>query len=173
MAAMQPVEPPDAHHLRAAQGWLELGDHRESLVELDRISPEFRNHPEVLAARWSALAAVKDWEACVEAANLLVQAAPESLAGWIDRSYSLHELKRTTEAAALLHPAVELFPKAWLVRYNLACYASQLGNLTEAWDWLQSAIELGDTKEVVAMALEDRDLAPIREKVVARKRREA
>lgn len=44
------------------------------------------------------------------------------------------------------------------MRYNLACYACQLGNLKEPWDWLKKAMELANTKEVKLMVLEDPDL---------------
>ena len=45
---MTPLEHPDVHHLRAAQGWLELGNHLEADKELDEIAPELRAHPDVL-----------------------------------------------------------------------------------------------------------------------------
>lgn len=45
---MTPLEHPDVHHLRAAQGWLELGNHLEADKELERITPQLRAHPDVL-----------------------------------------------------------------------------------------------------------------------------
>jgi hypothetical protein len=47
------------------------------------------------------------------------------------------------------------------MRNNLACYACQLGNLKQARDWLQKAIDLANTKEVKLMALSDPDLEPL------------
>jgi hypothetical protein len=41
---MKSLEHPDSLHLRAAQGWLELGDHLEANEELERISPPLRVH---------------------------------------------------------------------------------------------------------------------------------
>jgi hypothetical protein len=35
-------------------------------------------------------------------------------------------------AADLLVPAAVIFPKEWLIRYDLACYACQLGKREEA-----------------------------------------
>ena len=61
----------------------------------------------------------------------------------------------------MLLPAVELFPKLWLVPYNLACYCAQLGRLQEARQWLKKAFKLGDAKEVKLMALDDPDLEPL------------
>jgi hypothetical protein len=48
-----------------------------------------------------------------------------------------------------------------IIRYNLACYACQLGNLKEARHWLKRAIDLAGTKQVKLMALEDPDLEPL------------
>ena len=47
-----PLEAPDSHHLRAAQGWLELGDWQSANAELENISPQVRVHPDVLEIRW-------------------------------------------------------------------------------------------------------------------------
>ncbi len=168
---MKPLQPPDSHYLRAAQGWLELGDHREAAAELERISTRCRNRPEVLEVRWAISAATKDWPACIDTAAALVKLAPQSPAGWIHRSFALHELKRTKEAAELLLPAVKLFPDNWLVRYNLACYACQMGEHAQAWDWLQNAFELGDEHQIRLMALEDGDLKPLRKRIAAAEHR--
>ena len=58
-------------------------------------------------------------------------------------------------------PVLDKFPKEYIMRYNLACYAAQLGNLKEARDWLQKAIDLAGTNEVKLMALNDPDLEPL------------
>ena len=74
-------------------------------------------------------------------------------------SFALHELKRTKEAYERLRPVIDRFPGEWMMRYNLACYACQLGNLKEAWSWLEKASELGDPN-VKLLALGDKDLEP-------------
>jgi hypothetical protein len=40
--------PDDALHLSAAIGWLELGNHIEANEDLEKITPDFREHPDVL-----------------------------------------------------------------------------------------------------------------------------
>ena len=162
---MKPIEPPDTHHLLAAQGWLGLGNHVEADAELARISPALRNHPDVLEASWGVHAAKKNWPLCVETAAELVKLAPDRPEGWIHRSYALHELGKTMEAAALLERAVDLFPGEWLIRYNMACYACRMENEREALDWLRKAMKLGDAKRIRQMALEDPDLEPLRRKI--------
>jgi tetratricopeptide (TPR) repeat protein len=164
---MKALEPPDSHYVSAAQGWLDLGCPAEAGQELAKVVPSLQQHPDVLEVQWGILAATKDWPACLETATALVKIAPRRPLGWIHRSYALHELKRTSEATELLLPAVSLFPGHWLVRYNLACYACQLGKSAEAWNWLQNAFELGEEKEIRSMALEDPDLQELRDRIAA------
>ena len=158
---MKPFELRDQRHLEAAQGWFELGNCIEATDELDQITPEMRGHPSVLEVRYHIYAAAKKWEYAAEIAKAIAEFAPESPFGFIQRAYALHELKSTQEAWNVLLPVVEKFPKEHVIRYNLACYACQLGNLQAARDWLQKAIDLAGTNEVKLMALNDPDLEPL------------
>jgi predicted Zn-dependent protease len=155
------LDPPDASHLSAAVGWLQLGNWQEANEELEKITPAFRAHPFVLEARLGIYAKAKKWEQCAEIGNALVKTAPERIFGWLHRSYALHELKRTQEAADLLKPAADLFPGDWMMRYFLARYACRLGNKKEAWEWLEIAFDLCGAKEVKLLALDDSDLEPL------------
>src|ERR1044071_1726377 len=49
---MKPLVDSDLRQVRAAQGWLELGDYLSADAELDEITPELRAHPDVLKVRW-------------------------------------------------------------------------------------------------------------------------
>ena len=89
---------PDHHYLHAAEAWLELGNTEEASAEARRIAPEHALHPDVLNVRWQILSSQKDWDACLDVARAIIQSAPESAAGWIHLSYTLHELGRTQEA---------------------------------------------------------------------------
>jgi len=89
---MQPLEPPDAHHLSAAEGWLGLGNLAEARAELDRIAPALQNHPDVLDVRWSLLAEEKDWPAALALARTRLQLAPKSAAGWLHQAYALRRV---------------------------------------------------------------------------------
>jgi Flp pilus assembly protein TadD len=158
---MSGLEASDAHRLRAAEGWLELGNAAEAGRELDQIPAGEQSHPDVLEARWSVSAALRDWAAALAAAEQLVVKAPDRPSGWIDRSYSLHELNRSQEARDWLMPAVALFPKLETIPYNLACYECRLGRLAEARKWLAQALAVGRREEMVALASRDRDLEPL------------
>jgi DNA polymerase III alpha subunit (gram-positive type) len=60
---MKKLQSPDSHHLQAAIGWLELGNHLEANEELERIAPTLRVHPDVLEIRWEIFAKEKKWVA--------------------------------------------------------------------------------------------------------------
>ena len=94
---------------------------------------------------------------CKDIATALVQLAPERTIGWIHRSFALHEMKRTQEAYDKLKPALDIFEGEWLHLYNLACYTCLLGNVDEARELIEEAIELGG--DVVRLrALDDEHL---------------
>ena len=124
-----------------------------------------RGRPDVLVVRVAIYEAAKKWEYAAEIAKAISEFAPESPFGFIHQAYSLHELKRTQEAWNVLLPVVDKFPKEYIMRYNLACYACQLGNLKEARDWLKKAIDMAGTNEVKLMALDDPDLEPLWEEI--------
>jgi tetratricopeptide (TPR) repeat protein len=165
---MKPLQPPDTHFLKAAHGWLELGDHEEAGNEISRISPDGLKHPDVLETRWSVCAAGGSWETGLEVARQLVKVAPERTSGWIHQAYSIRRalpngLEQAWEA---LLPVYAQFPNEPIIPYNLACYTTQFGRLEEAWDWLEKAVKAaGDKAAIHRMALADPDLEPLHEKI--------
>jgi hypothetical protein len=157
---VQRLTPPDSHHLRAAQGWLELGNHAEANEEIQNISAKFRAHPDVLEIQWQIYAHARKWDACVDIGNALMTADPGRSSGWIHHSFALHVLKRTEEAYMHLATVADDFPENWTIPYNLACYCAQLGRCNEAKDWFKKAIAIDD-KEVPKMGIDDSDLKPL------------
>lgn len=159
---MSTFPPSDEVHLKAAEGWLGLGNPQEAEAELNSVSPALRIHPEVLNLHWQICAKAGKWEACIEIAGAQVAASPQHPQGWINRSFALHELNRTQEALELLEPATEQFSDIWLIRYNLACYACQLGDRHKALKSLNDAMSLAEDKQaIMQMALVDKDLEPL------------
>jgi tetratricopeptide (TPR) repeat protein len=161
---LKTLEPPDSFHLLAAEGWLELGNHLEATEELERLTLAVRAHPCVLEMRWIIYAKQEKWELASEVARSLSEMLPNDSFGFIHYAFSLHELKRTKEAWGVLIPVVDKFAD-FIIRYNLACYACQLGNLDESMQWLEKAVELSGRKEIRHMALEDPDLKPLWDKI--------
>lgn len=164
---MTPLENPDLHHARAAQGWLELGNPAEAEAELESISPAQRDHPVVLELRWEISARQAKWDLAKDVARAIVAQIPHEASGWLHLSYATRRATGGSVEAAweVLLPVGNKFPKVPLVPYNLACYACQLGKPKVAWKWLQKAFETGDHAQLKLMAMHDSDLEPLREKI--------
>jgi len=160
---IKPLEPPDCHHLSAAMGWLELGDVAEAGAEFEKIAPQFRSHPHVLAIRYDICAKAGKWDAAAEIARTLTQLEPHRPGMWVSLAYAV---RRKTgggipQARAILVQARRAFPKEQVIAYNLACYECQLGDLNAARSWLEKACTLGNANKVKLMALDDPDLKPL------------
>jgi tetratricopeptide (TPR) repeat protein len=164
---MNSLPTPYNHYLDAAEGWLGLGDWQEALHEYEKIDSAFRADPDVLQTFYLIQAGAKYWDQALVIAHQLLAVDPERPFGWIQTAYSLNKLGRTEEAYHTLLKALERFPKEVLIRYNLACFASKIGNLGDAWNWLDKTFELGAPKELQSIALEDPDLQPLWEKMGA------
>jgi tetratricopeptide (TPR) repeat protein len=152
--------PLDSHHLLAAQGWLELGNHLEADKELDEISPAMRVHPDVLEIRWKIYATEKRWPACIDIGLAIMRGDPQRPFGWIHHSFALHALKQAELAYTHLATVAEKFADHWQIPYNLACYCAQLGRLKESEMWFKKAVAIDD-QIVPKEAIDDPDLKPL------------
>lgn len=160
---MQPIEPPDTHHLSAAMGWLELGVPAEAESELGKISAGRQSHPDVLEVRWLMLAQMKRWKEAVAVARVLITGAPNRCSGWLHQAYSLRRVSPDglQQAWDALLPAHDKFPREPTIAYNLSCYACQMGQLEQARAWFRRALKIGDQEKIKQMALDDSDLEPL------------
>ena len=159
----------EQRHLRAAEGWLELGLTSDAAEELESIPADKREHPDFLTVRWEICRQLKQWELCVQSGEALVKLQPDDAQGWIHRSFALHELKRTQEAYDLLLPVLEKFSADTTIPYNLACYSAQLGEHTRAFEFLDTAFTRAGKRanEMKLQALDDPDLEPIWTEIAA------
>lgn len=146
------------HHLRAAEGWLDLGAPAEAHAELDLIEPEGREHPDVLHLRWQIHRKTKEWECCFQFAQSLTEKAPEDPRAWTAMAQTLYFTSRIQEAYDLAVSKITTFPTHWPLYYDAACYACLTGRLGQAKQFLQLASALGDESEVKRMAAQDVDL---------------
>jgi tetratricopeptide (TPR) repeat protein len=162
---------PEAHFLLAAIGWLELGCLEDAVLEIDRIPAPWRTHPGVLDTEWHIHAKKQDWAEAYRCATTLVTLHPNQAGGWIHRAYAARRKPGggLNQAFADLSPAAIRFPEEALIRYNLACYTAQLGELDEALRWLEEALLRQPKSEGAPsykkMALSDEDLKPIWPKI--------
>jgi len=158
---VRPLERADVCTLSAAIGWLELGNPREAQTEFRHISRDARSHPDTLDVEWRLRAELREWNDALEVARRLIAEDPENPSGWIHQSYTLHELKRTPEARQQLLSVADTFSTIPTVAYNLACYACQLDDPTDARTWLDRAVRLAGKEKIREMALRDPDLHPL------------
>ena len=155
----------DAIHLRAAEGWVGLGDFAAANDELEKISQTNRAHPDVLQLRWRIYAHADNWDACLDIATALTTMKPERRFGWVHRAHALDKLGRTQEAKDLLVSVVNDFESNSTIPYHLARYCSRLGQIDQAKQWLDKALLAAEGTEAVEnlrkLVSEDPDLEPL------------
>ena len=117
----------------------------------------------MLDLRWLIYSNDEQWDACLDIASAVVKMAPDRVAAWVDKAFSLRRANGggTAKAKLLLDEAAKLFPGDSMIHYNLACYNAQLGQLDAAQEHLGKSYELGDAKQIKLMALDDEDLKPL------------
>jgi predicted Zn-dependent protease len=162
---MIPLPPRDAFAVQAAEGWLMLGNALEANEELEAVAPEFRYHPTVLAMRWQVYAAADWWEAAWVVSRALCEVVPDSPEVWICHANTLRKYKGLFDARQALNDVIARFPYDAVIRYNLACYSAQLGQLEEACAWLVKAFELKNTTPLKLAAVYDPDLKPLWDRI--------
>ena len=157
------MEPPDSHHLSAAEGWLGLGNWREARAELNLISPELRGHPDVLVVARELYFQAQKWDSAAEVAAMVARLRSDEVDSWITWAYATRRMDGggLTAAKQILVEARERFQNSAIVAYNLACYECQLGQPAAARQWLKTAFRIGNLKQIRGMALADRDLEPL------------
>jgi tetratricopeptide (TPR) repeat protein len=160
---MEPLAPPNSHHLDAAIGWLGLGCANDARDELEKISPACQNHADVLEVRWTLCVHEKRWADALKIAERELKSAPGDAGGWLHRAYALRRADNggLPQAWDALLPAAEKFPGEPVIAYNLSCYACQMQQLDLAREWLQRAVAAGSKEAIKKMALADDDLKPL------------
>ncbi len=164
---MNELAPEDTHRLNAAIGWLGLGNVDEAAVELRFMTETGKVHPDALEIRFSVLAQLGEWDEARQVAHELKNRQPDRATGYLNYTYALRRsVDDSLEACwETLQEAAERFPDEPIIPYNLACYACVLNRMDEARQWLGRAIEVGEKKQVVKMALKDEDLEPLWEEI--------
>lgn len=158
---MQPIE----KALTCAEGYMQLGLLDEALEELERLTASERLLPECLHLEVAVLVRAEQWLDALERSEELIRRAPQSHHGYLHASFCLHELGRTLEARNRLLAAPVFVTEHALFYYNLACYEAQLKNPGEAANLLRIAFRRDASLREVALG--DRDLAPVRQMVLA------
>jgi predicted Zn-dependent protease len=144
-----------AHRPESAEGWLKLGNHLEANEELEKVTPSYRVHPDVLEMRWRVYEAAKHWEMCLELAKALTDLAPKRMSGWLKLAATLHAMGQSEDACQIMVDVMDAFSDNPLFLYNLACYACQADRLQDAVTWLDEVFKLDKKGDLKRLALED------------------
>jgi Flp pilus assembly protein TadD len=151
----------DQKNLQYAAGFLELGMFTEASKSLKKISKDNQERPEILELKLAVHFEANEWQNAVKLADQLKELQPQNPSWAIQLAYAVRRFKNIEEAREILLSAEKLFPKEGLIKFNLGCYAAQLGDIDLAKSYVQQAIELDKTYK--KLAKEDPDLIPIRE----------
>lgn len=159
------------HRLNSILGWLELGNSSEARAELETLPRELHSNPDFLQVRWLVDAADQNWESALATARALIEVAPDFPDGWLHQAYALRRTEKGGVQAAwtALVSARPKFPQEPIFPYNLACYACVLGREEQAMELFRHALAIGDPKSLIAMALKDPDLEPLKKEIRALK----
>jgi predicted Zn-dependent protease len=111
----------DKFHIRAAEGWLELGSHIEADTELDNVTPQCRALPVVLELRFQIYAKATKWDAARDIAEAITKQLPDYAGGWLHLAYATRRMTGGNVGAAFdaLQPVAERFPSEPTIPYNL------------------------------------------------------
>ena len=145
--------------IQAAQGYTELGMHKEALKELDSLVPAVRRRPDVLELRILILMQAQKWRIALKASRELCAIRPKSTSGFIHTAFCLHELGRSNEAKSLLLSGPAALIDEPTYHYNLACYECILGNLESAQAHLETSFLMDKNLKIFAQT--DPDLKPL------------
>jgi tetratricopeptide (TPR) repeat protein len=154
-----PLEPPDQQHWQAAVGYVELGMFQDANDQLEKIDLLNRAAPEVLAVRLAIYHGLKKWELMREVARRLAQFQPSDVQWAVSYAYATRRAESIEAAKEILLDAEPKFPNEAIIKYNLACYFCQTGEIEKAKNYLKKAFEIDSTWRIGA--LDDDDLKPL------------
>ena len=133
-----------------------LGMLLEANEELDQIDPFNRAAPEVLAVRIEIYRGLQKWDLMQELAKRLTDFQPDKVQWTIALAYATRRADSIQAAKEVLLNAEPRFPKEAAIKYNLACYFCQTGDVNTAKNYLKKAFETDLNRRMTA--LEDKDL---------------
>lgn len=146
-------------HLKAAIGFLDLGMAQDAWDELEKLPPFLKDSDAVLDLRIEIFQRLGKWESARVLAESLAKRFPENPSWWIHWAFSVRREKSVEAARTVMMEAESIHPDFPLIPYNLACYESVLGRLSEAGELLKRAFAMDASLK--KRALDDPDLEPI------------
>ena len=144
--------------LREAEGYLDLidlfGDQwvlpetirrrlaERSLVALDRLANQFVEGPQALLLRGLALRAAERFAEAIEVLRSAAVAEPSRIEVWLALGWCYKRSARLDLAIESLEQALAVDSRQGIVHYNLACYWSLAGQVSQALRYLSQAVAI-------------------------------
>ncbi len=154
-----PLEPPDRQFFTAACGYVQLQMFQEANEELEKIDPFLRAAPQILALRIEIYRGLQKWELMSELTRRLTEFDPDNPQWPVSLAYATRRALSIEAAKEILLSAEAKFPTEGVIKYNLACYCCQLGEMEKTKRYLKQAFEIDSSWRM--SALEDEDLRPL------------
>lgn len=106
----------------------------------------------------------RDWEQCRQLATQLVTVDPMNVQGYVTHAYATRRAVNLPEARKILLRAEKLHPEEAIIKFNLGCYAAQLGEHAAAVTYVKKAVELDES--YLKIAAKDPDLEPVKAQLI-------
>lgn len=145
--------------LSYANGYRELGMHRDALSELSTLPENLSTRLEALQMKLAIFFDAKDWAAAECVAKELTLREPADPGNLVNLAFAMRRSQSLPEAKAILADAAKRFPNVAIIHYNLACYDCQENDLESAKEKLVKAISIDPN--YLDTAKSDEDLASL------------
>ena len=148
-------------HWSRVTGYMQLGIIEEALIELAMLPDDDQWGKKKRAMRLEIFQQQKNWQEMAEVAHGLRMEFPEDVQWWIANAFATRRSQSIEQAREILLEGLACHYEDATIRFNLACYACQLGSLGECMDFLKEAVKRDERFKV--MAMEDEDLKDVRD----------
>jgi lipopolysaccharide biosynthesis regulator YciM len=148
-------------HWSRVTGYMQLGIIDEALIELAMLPDDDQWGKKKRAMRLEIFQQQKKWQEMAEVAHGLRMEFPEDVQWWIADAFATRRSQSIEQAREILLEGLVCHYEDATIRFNLACYACQLGSLGECMDFLKEAVKRDERFKV--MAMEDEDLKDVRD----------
>jgi len=128
--------------LQEAEGYLELGMPRYALKSLSRLGPTAEFGCQALYLWGDALQALGRYDEALKPLRRASKIAPDDIYVWVAMGWCYKRTGRIDLAIDSLENALILGPEEAIVRYNLACYLSLIGEKQRCLEHLSEAFAL-------------------------------
>ena len=148
-------------HWSRVTGYMQLGIIEEALIDLAMLPDDDQWGKKKRAMRLEIFQQQKNWQEMAEVAHGLRMEFPEDVQWWIADAFATRRSQSIEQAREILLEGLVCHYEDATIRFNLACYACQLGSLGECMDFLKEAVKRD--KRFKVMAMEDEDLKDVRD----------